>query len=195
MLGGKSNSFRPTKNHAARALNISEYTKKSLGLGNIRQAVQLPDGEDKKEWLAANTVDFFNEISLLWGIITETGVPSKAPGEGFPPGFEYSWADGVKIKKPIQSSGPAYVEYVITWIEEMINDETLFPISNDVPFPKQFETVQKKIYSRMFRVFAIIYSNHLMSLESLGATAVSTVLCIYTTHSHDTICVAFEFVV
>lgn len=173
MFAGKSNSFRPTKQHAegTKRVNMSEFTQKSLGLGNIRQAVVLPDGEDRNEWLAANTVDFFNEISLIWGIVTESGVPSKAPGEGFPPGFEYSWADGVKIKKPIQCSGPAYVEYVISWVEDMINDETLFPTSSTSPFPRHFESVLRKMYTRLFRVFAIIYTNHVEGLEALGATA------------------------
>jgi len=34
------------------------------------EAVKLPKGEDALEWLAVNVVDFFNEISLLYGIIT-----------------------------------------------------------------------------------------------------------------------------
>lgn len=90
LFKGKKNSFKPTKHHAegSKGENMSAYTKKSLGLGNMREAVELPPGEDKNEWLAANTVDFFNEASLIWGIVTETGVPPKAAGEGFPTGFE-----------------------------------------------------------------------------------------------------------
>ena len=45
--------------------------------------------------LATNTVDFYNEISLIWGIICDVnGVPVCVKGEGFPPGFEYRWAEG-----------------------------------------------------------------------------------------------------
>ena len=29
------------------------------------------EGEDENEWLAVNTVDFFNEINLLYGVIAE----------------------------------------------------------------------------------------------------------------------------
>lgn len=93
LFSGKSSTFTPTKKHAegSKSEGLSDYSKKSLGLGNMRQAVRLPPGEDINEWLAANTVDFFNEVSLIWGIITEAGIPQKAEGEGFPPGFEYSW--------------------------------------------------------------------------------------------------------
>lgn len=172
-FGGKKNSFKPTKHHAegSKGQNFSEYTKKSLGLGNMRQAVELPPGENRNEWLAANTVDFFNEISLIWGIVVESGVPPKAPGEGFPPGFEYRWADGVKVKKPLKCSGPEYVDYVMTWIEEQINDETLFPTSHDVPFPKNFEASVKQIFTRTFRIFAIVYHHHVAKLDELGASA------------------------
>ena len=30
-------------------------------------AVRLPDGEDENEWLAVHVVDFYNEVSLLYG--------------------------------------------------------------------------------------------------------------------------------
>ena len=55
------------------------------------------------------------------------GVPQAAVGQGFPPGVEYSWADGVKIKKPISCSGPQYIDYVMTWVEEVINNDEIFP--------------------------------------------------------------------
>ncbi|TSW89641.1 MOB kinase activator 1A [Bagarius yarrelli] len=31
----------------------------------------LPEGEDLNEWIAVNTVDFFNQINMLYGTITE----------------------------------------------------------------------------------------------------------------------------
>ena len=61
----------------------------------------LPENEDLNEWLAANIVDFFNEVSLLYGLCSDDAQKFSKPGEGFPPGFEYRWADGVKIVKPV----------------------------------------------------------------------------------------------
>ena len=36
-------------------------------------------------------VDFFNEISLLWAIVSEHEVSHEEAGKGFPDGFEYRW--------------------------------------------------------------------------------------------------------
>lgn len=41
--------------------------------------------------------------------------------------YEYRWADGVQIKKPIEVSAPKYVEYLMDWIEAQLDDELLFP--------------------------------------------------------------------
>ena len=41
--------------------------------------------------------------------------------------YEYRWADGVTIKKPIDVSTPKYVEYLMDWIEVQLDDESIFP--------------------------------------------------------------------
>lgn len=44
-------------------------------------------------------VDFFNEVSLLYGIVADGAAQYERPGEGFPPGFEYLWVpEGAKGK-------------------------------------------------------------------------------------------------
>ncbi|CAM9770436.1 unnamed protein product [Choristocarpus tenellus] len=88
----------------------------------MRLAVQLPPSEELNEWLAVNSelddtsrerwqgilhtstrcqspsVDFFNEVSLLYGIVADDAAQFEHPGEGFPPGFEYLWAPEIKGK-------------------------------------------------------------------------------------------------
>jgi hypothetical protein len=41
--------------------------------------------------------------------------------------YEYRWADGVKIKKPVEVSAPKYVELLMDWIEAQFDDESIFP--------------------------------------------------------------------
>ena len=41
--------------------------------------------------------------------------------------YEYRWADGVTIKKPIEVSAPKYVEHLMDWIETQLDDEFIFP--------------------------------------------------------------------
>lgn len=70
-------------------------------------------------------VDFYNEISLIWGIICDVnGTPVCNKGEGFPPGFEYRWAEG---REAVSCSGPEYIEKVMGWVEDEINNESTFP--------------------------------------------------------------------
>jgi MOB kinase activator 1 len=57
-------------------------------------------------------------------------MPVFAAGEGFPSGFEYLWADGVTIRTPIKCSSTEYVEYVMNWVEDQTNNESIFPSSS-----------------------------------------------------------------
>lgn len=65
------------------------------GSGNLRLAVQLPEGEDTNEWLAVHgtsylhrsqgigylnfntAVDFFNHLNMLYGTVTEFCTPQE----------------------------------------------------------------------------------------------------------------------
>lgn len=89
-------------------------------------------------------------------------------GEGFPPGFEYRWAEG---KEAVSCSGPEYVEKVMTWVEDEINNEATFPSTEGTPFPKTFQKILSSIFSRLFRIYAIIYTNFFTQIESVGAAA------------------------
>ena len=41
--------------------------------------------------------------------------------------YEYHWADGTTVKKPIKCSAPKYIEYLMQWVQEQLDDETIFP--------------------------------------------------------------------
>ena len=59
----------------------------------ILEAVLLPTHEDNKEWIAANTVDFFNELTVLYGFCWKNArAKNYKPGEGFPLNHQYQWA-------------------------------------------------------------------------------------------------------
>lgn len=169
MFKGKATGTLKSHVPGSKRAQYSDMTMKTLGSGDLKGAVQLPPGEDLNEWLAANTVDFYNELTLIWGIICDIGVSrSMGAGTGFPPGFEYRWATG-KSKTPSSCSGPEYVDFVLGWVEKEINNPQLFPTAAATPFPKTFAQSIKVVYTRMFRVFAIIYCHHFSQLEELGA--------------------------
>ena len=80
-LFDKSNTFKPKKNHGkgSKRNELHKYAKNTLGSGNLKQAVALPPKEDINEWFAVNTVDFFNQINLLFGSITEFCTEEECP--------------------------------------------------------------------------------------------------------------------
>lgn len=41
--------------------------------------------------------------------------------------YEYHWADGTTVKKPIKCSAPKYIDYLMTWVQEQLDDESIFP--------------------------------------------------------------------
>uniref|UniRef100_A0A0A9YM72 MOB kinase activator-like 1 n=1 Tax=Lygus hesperus TaxID=30085 RepID=A0A0A9YM72_LYGHE len=176
LFGNRSKTLRaakdfPNKKNAELSqYAMSQYAKATLGSGNMRNAVQLPPTEDLNEWLAVNTVDFFNEISLLYGTATEfctrTSCPSMNAGD-----YKYLWMDGVKYKKPTEVSAPEYVDLLMEWIEAQLNDEQIFPLQVGTPFSKDFILRIRKIFQRLFRIYAHIYLAHFPQMVQLGAEA------------------------
>lgn len=87
--------------------------------------------------------------------------------------FEYMWADAA-TKKTVKLSAPKYVEALMQWIQEQLDDETVFPsqIGNcgliwGIPFPKNFSGVVKNIFKRIFRVYAHMYHHHFKDIQDL----------------------------
>jgi len=169
----KNKTFVPKKQFTkgTKRYELHKHAKATLGSGNLRLAVALPESEDINEWLAVNTVDFFNQINLLYGSITEFCTPKACPVMSAGPKYEYLWADGKTIKKPIKVSAPEYVDFLMTWVQSILDDESVFPSRVDVAFPRNFQQVVKNIFKRLFRVYAHIYYSHFHKIVSLGEEA------------------------
>jgi MOB kinase activator 1 len=152
----KSKTFKPNLKHRAgtKRFELHKYAQATLGTGNLRDAVSLPEGEDENEWLAVNTVDFFNEINLLYGVIAEFCTEQACPIMCAGPKYEYMWADGQTIKRPMAVSAPRYVDYLMTWVQNQLDDEKIFPTQLGVPFPPDFTERVQNIFKRLFRVYA-----------------------------------------
>jgi MOB kinase activator 1 len=166
-------TFKPKKNikEGSKRFELHKQMKATLGSGDLRGAVKLPPGEDLNEWLAVNIIDFFNQINLLYGSITEFCTPKSCPVMSAGPKYEYLWADGKDIKKPLKVSAPEYADYLMTWVQNILEDETIFPTSEETPFPKTFKSTVKTIFKRLFRIYAHIYYSHAQEIVDLGVEA------------------------
>ena len=74
-------SFKPIKpiDKGTRGYGLKQIAQMTLGSGNMSLAVELPSGEDLNEWLAVNTIEFYNEISLLYGTLMEFCTKETCP--------------------------------------------------------------------------------------------------------------------
>uniref|UniRef100_A0A915PKX0 Uncharacterized protein n=1 Tax=Setaria digitata TaxID=48799 RepID=A0A915PKX0_9BILA len=165
-------TFRPKKKFPVGTLryNLHKQAQATLHSGlDLKRAVRLPPNENFEDWLAVHTVDFFNRINLLYGIISDVCTAKSCPTMSGGPRYEYLWQDGISYKKPTRLPAPEYIFLLMDWIEIRINNETIFPSSTEVPFPRDFRQTCKKILTRLFRVFVHIYIHHFDRLSQLGA--------------------------
>ncbi|KAJ3153197.1 hypothetical protein HDU89_000826 [Geranomyces variabilis] len=145
---------------------LQRYIVKTLGGESLRAAVELPPDTSREEWLAVNTVDFYNQINLLYGCISEYCTRENCPTMTAGPRYEYLWADGKAVPKPVKCSAPEYIEYLLSWVDAQLDDETIFPPSDT--FPPQFLITVKQIFKRLFRFYAHVYHNHLKQMEDVA---------------------------
>lgn len=172
-FGRTAKTFRPKKSTPVgeKGLELKRHVDVTLGKGNIYEAVKLPPGEDVREWLAVNTVDMYNAISVLYLTLVDFCTDASCPTMSAGPKYEYLWADGVKVKKPMKVTAPQYVNALFDWIEDQIDDSHVFPSEVGSTFPSSFKEVVKKIFKRLFRVYAHIYHSHFHEVCSLKAEA------------------------
>jgi len=151
---------------------LHAYTKRTLGAGgSINEAVALPPGESCAGWVAVHAIDFYNDVSTIWAVMaSDPYLASFRPGEGFPSGVEYRWSDGGEA---VSVSAPVYIEKVLGWIADQMNDPNKFPDDEDdevslrVFQTPQFAALCGQIFRRCFRVYGIIYSSFFGTLEAL----------------------------
>jgi MOB kinase activator 1 len=124
-----------------------------------------------KGWVAVHAIDFYNDICLIWQVMaSDPYLSSFRPGEGFPSGVEYRWSASPD-EPAVSVSAPQYIELVLQWIANQINDPAKFPEDEEdekrVYSTPQFAALCGQIFRRLFRVYGIIYSSFFGTLEAL----------------------------
>uniref|UniRef100_A0A914KNQ3 Uncharacterized protein n=1 Tax=Meloidogyne incognita TaxID=6306 RepID=A0A914KNQ3_MELIC len=142
----------------------------TLGSGNLRDIILLPYGEDENEWIAANISDFFRQVSMLYGMISEHCSDETCPRMIAGEEYEYFWSDS---KGAVMEPCPAnvYIDYMLSWVQEELDDENVFPSQIGKPFPPNFKHIAQTIMKRLFRVYSHVYHQHFNLIEQLAAVA------------------------
>ena len=173
MFHSRSKTFKPHKGTASHTLEMRRGADATLNAGDLRLAVALPAGENLCEWLSANTIDFFNQVCLLYDAVSDFCTPTSCPKMSAGPAYEYLWQGGPEYPKPTAVCAPRYVELLMGWIQNTLQDTRIFPetLPEGATPSKELMSALRTIYKRMFRVYAHLYHNHLEKLEQLGIEA------------------------
>jgi len=131
----------------------------------INFLLDLPGGLDYNEWLASHTIGFFEHINLIYGTISEFCTPSCCPDMVGPGPRQYQWVD--EKGKKSRLSAPQYIDYIMTYVQKSINDESTFPTKHGNEFPSGFIEKVSKIHRLLFHVLAHIYHSHFKEIVLL----------------------------
>lgn len=145
------------------------FVKTSLVKGSFKTIVQLPKYVDYGEWIALNIFEIFNNLNQFYEVFVEYITPEAYPTMNAGPNTNYLWVDssGQTVNLPACQ----YIEYVLTWISNKLNDQSVFPTKSGGAFPPNFIKDCKNITRQMFRIFAHIYHNHFDKIVHLSLEA------------------------
>ncbi|XP_069675375.1 MOB kinase activator-like 2 isoform X5 [Periplaneta americana] len=136
---------------------------------DLRVLVDLPAGLDYNEWLASHTIAFFDHINLVYGTISEFCTMSGCPDMTGPGLRTYLWFDDKGKKTRV--AAPQYIDYVMTFTQKTISDESIFPTKYANEFPSSFESIVRKILRLLFHVLAHLYHCHFREVVLLNLHA------------------------
>ncbi|KAJ1678106.1 Maintenance of ploidy protein mob2, partial [Spiromyces aspiralis] len=111
--------------------------------------------------------EFFNLINLFYGIITNFCTMSECPVMNAGPAYEYTWTDSQR--RTVKLPAPQYIDYELTQVQNLLDDERVFPTKERSAFPRDFSIRIRIIYRKLFRVLAHIYWAHYEAMVNLRA--------------------------
>jgi len=148
----------PTMTNPKPLYLCSPFLEAALVKGNFKTIVMLPKYVDVMEWVAVNIFDFYNNLNFFYGIIAECCTAQSCPTMSAGSSLDYTWID--QNRRQVKLPAPTYIDYVMTWVQNMLDDEGVFPTKAGRDFSQSFPATAKHIYRQLLRVFAHIYHAH-----------------------------------
>ncbi|KAJ7600943.1 Mob1/phocein [Mycena floridula] len=143
----------------------SPFVEAALVKGNFKTIVMLPKYVDVMEWVAISMFDFYNNLNEFYGVLTECCTTTSCSTMSAGPSLNYTWIN--HDRKSVQLPAPTYIDYVMTWVQNLLDDETVFPTRAGQEFGPSFPTTIKHAYRQLLRIFAHIFHSHFTQLLHL----------------------------
>ncbi|KAF7964832.1 hypothetical protein HWV62_40164 [Athelia sp. TMB] len=149
----------PTGSASSKPLYLcSPFVESALVKGNFKTIVMLPKYVDIMEWVAVNIFDFYTNLNEFYGAITECCTQQSCPTMSASSSLNYTWIN--QDRKNVHLPAPTYIDYVMTWVQNLLDDDAVFPTKSGQDFPPSFPATVKHVYRQLLRVFAHIYHAH-----------------------------------
>jgi MOB kinase activator 1 len=71
----------------------------------------------------------------------------------------------------VSLAAPTYIDFVMSWLQKLMEDENVFPTKSGRDFPSSFAYTAKHIYKHLFRIFAHLYHAHFEQVLHLSVEA------------------------
>ncbi|SCU90954.1 LANO_0D10352g1_1 [Lachancea nothofagi CBS 11611] len=160
----------PERPETQQALFLSEpFVRTALVKGSFKTIVQLPKYVDLGEWVALNIFEFYTNLNQFYGIVAEYVTADAYPTMNAGPHTDYMWLDA--NNRQVSLPAGQYIDLALTWINNKVSDQVLFPTQNGYAFPPNFVQDIQRILIQMFRIFAHMYHHHFDKIIHLSLEA------------------------
>ncbi|XP_065198439.1 MOB kinase activator 2-like isoform X2 [Sycon ciliatum] len=162
----------------AKHIYLDHTSSQFMPVDRVKELSALPRLVDLNEWLATNTIGFFNHINQCYGVLSEfcaQSCPTMSAGS-----TQYTWQE--EKGKKVKLSAPKHIDLVMSLIEHLLTDEQTFPTKfgnitgiseNQIKvdgsdFPSTFQTQIKKIFKYLCQVLAHILHGHYQEIVDVN---------------------------
>ncbi|KAK3548927.1 hypothetical protein QTP70_021687 [Hemibagrus guttatus] len=187
---GDINTLKLKNNNVQKAPCLQEkaylqdhFLRERISDVDLLTLTALPHGLDQNEWLAFNAISFFKNINLISSALSEFCTLTSCPTAKGPGNRVYEWMD--EHGKKLKCSAPLYTDYAMSYIQELLTDENVFPTRAGVTFPNGFMFLVQKVFLLLFRTLSHLYSAHYRDAVAVDIHPhLNTLLTHFITFSH-----------
>ncbi|XP_051580908.1 MOB kinase activator 2-like [Myxocyprinus asiaticus] len=154
----KNNSLHPIPSAEVKPYLQHHFLSRRITDVDLLTLSALPHGLDQQEWIATNTVAFFQHATLLISALSDFCSTNACPTAKSPGNILYEWTD--EQGKKLKCSATLYIDYAMSYIQELLTDERVFPTRAGSSFPPGFMFLIQKVFVMLFRTLAHLFSAH-----------------------------------
>ncbi|WVO15449.1 hypothetical protein L204_103107 [Cryptococcus depauperatus] len=136
------------------------FVKAALVKGSFKTIVAPPNG---------TVFDFYHNLNHFYGVLTEFCTIQNCATMSGGQTLNFLWPD--QNQRLVSLPAPTYIDFVMSWLQKMLEDENVFPTKSSKPFDQSFAYTAKHIYKHLFRIFAHLYHAHFEQILHLSIEA------------------------